>query len=490
MSFITPDAFELLNVWFYTNRLFISNEKNSQNKIDISNSLAEISIYENIGIPYLTANMTYVDDLNLFEMPGVIGTERIELNVATPITSSSSEQYITTKRFVISGINASQKSNESVSVYNISLIEDHGYFNFVQKISRSYYGKGEDIIKKILSDTLSKELELGLNDFKPFKESVQDPMRYNIPYIRPLDAAKVILSNMTTPHGMPYFLYSTIHSDRLILTDLETILENKPFNKDKVATFSPASSYTGGNILDQMFNISKYAISSSPNEETLKLADKGGLGFKYENINGSSGSYYNQSLNYKNFILPWLQNIDEATGNNALGLLVDDDLFDPDPANQFDQDNDTPRLGEYNSSVFSNISADNFLPNKEIGISGNKTFLNDVVRDATMFYLTKNVYDIEMSGLAFLFKDVYRCVGGQINISVNEDNGLSSSYNKSSRSEKKSGNYVILTKHHLFTPHNNKHRVSMQVSRITNRVSRDGVRMVEMLPSAQGSGPR
>lgn len=490
MSYVTPDSFELIHVWFYTNRLKISNDKNSDNKIDISASVAEFSIYEHIGNPYLTADIVYVDDLNLFEMPGVLGTERIEISVATPLLREGTGQYLTTKRFVVSGINAAVKNNEASSVYSISLIEDHGYFNFVQKISKSYHGKGEEIIQQILFDNLGKEVDLEFNNGNPFKESVQSPMRYNVPYLRPLDAAKVVLSNITTSHGMPFFLYSTIHSDRLILTDLETILEKEPWNKDKAATLNPTTSYMSGSMNDQLYNISRYKIGTSTAEETLKLGANGGLGFRYENIDVGDGSFYNQSMNYKNFVLPWLKNINDAVKGNSQVLLVDDDIFDPDPRNQYEDNMNSPKLGEYNATTFAHISTNNFSPDNEDGISSNKTFLNDVVRDASMYYLTKNVYDLEMASVLYLIPDLSRCVGGQIKIEILEDRGTAGQITRSNRSEKKSGNHVILSKRHLFSPHNFKHRVSMQVSRVSNNVTREGVRLVEMLPSVLGEGSR
>jgi len=476
MAYLTPESFDLGSVYFYTNRMSVDNP-NVDNKIDIKEGISEFSIYEHLGKAYLTAEMIYVDDLNLFEMPGIIGTERIQFNISTPLTESESNVFTTTKNFVINGINKFNKHNEGTSVYHISLIEDHGYFNYVQKISKSYFGSGEDIIQTILKDNLKKEIDFEFNDGNPFRKSVQGDMRYNVPFLKPLDAVKAILGKITTPHGMPYLLYSSIHSDKLIFTDLETLLEKEPFNKDRAATFNPTMSYTSGNFIEQMYNISKYSITYSTAEDTLKLAQNGGLGFRYENVDTNDGTYYNQSMNLRNFIVPWLENIFDK---NALGFLVDDDVFDPDPSNQNETNVSAPTLGDYNSQVYTTLKSSNFAPNKEKGINESRSFLNDVVRDATMHYLTKNVYDIEMAGMIWLATDTSRSVGGQVNIAVNQDTGLSTNqHNYSLTDDKRSGPHLIITKRHLFTPHNKKTRVSVQVSRLANRVSKVGVRVVE-----------
>ena len=177
--------------------------------------VAELSIYENIIYPFLTGSMVMQDDHDLYRLIDLNGTEKITIEYQISDKSLPS----ITKIFYITNLVSSTKTNDYTSILAFNLIEDIGYFDLIQPISRYYDGKGEDIIRDMISDALSRQVDL-----TNAKDSFQSSFRYIVPYISAFAASKIILDKMSTELGLPYFLFATLGSDAITLTDLETIM--------------------------------------------------------------------------------------------------------------------------------------------------------------------------------------------------------------------------------------------------------------------------
>ena len=410
--------------------------------------VAEVNVYESITTPYLTGDMVLVDDHDIYRLADIQGTERVKIEFAL----ATKESQVIELNFVILDIQESVKSNETTSATVVTLIEDIGYYNEIQKISKSYQGTGEVIIQNILKDNLNRNL---VN--RSFANSHQEPFRYIVPYISPLDAAKQVLTNMTTEAGMPYFLYSSIFEKEYNLKDLETIMSNKipAFNKDKPFRFSHDTSKTS-DLETQALSIR--SLTNRNLENTLKLAQKGAVGSDYNHINLTTGKIYPTHLNFEERINVLISN--EIIDPNFKSILIDGSfIVDPEKIDQ-------RRLVDFNSNNKISLGTHTYLSGEHNAFKQPKfdqftTLLE--TRKSILDTLMKNIYEIYVPGLLFSAKNSKTSVGNKIEVEIltNDD--------QAKIDDKRSGDFIILTKRHLFNVPDGLHNVSMGISRLTNR---------------------
>ena len=152
----TPETFDLtklsLKIPGYN---FKINSGTVTDEIDIIQTSVELSMFEHISMPYLTGKLVLVDDFGLLDFPGIKGSEKIVIEFGYPAS------YIKniTKTFIIRSIASAETYNDFTNVFVFDLIEDIGYYDKVQKISKGYTGTGEQIIQSILQDNLGIELD-------------------------------------------------------------------------------------------------------------------------------------------------------------------------------------------------------------------------------------------------------------------------------------------------------------------------------------------
>jgi len=410
--------------------------------------VAEINIFESINTPYLTGNMVLIDDHDIYRLADVQGTERIKIEFALP----TKESQVIELNFVLLDVEGQMKNNDTTSTLIVNMIEDIGYYNELQQISKSYQGKGENILSNILKDNLNRNL---IN--RSLTNSHQKPFRYIAPFISPLDAAKKVLSNMTTDTGMPYFLYSSIFSKDYNLVDLETILSKKTeaFNKGSPFKFSQITSSTS-DIETQATSIT--AMSNSNLENTLKLAKRGAVGSDYNHINLTSGKIYPTHLNVDQQIRSLISN--EIIDANFKSVLIDN-KFVADP-----EGIDERSISDFNTKNKISLGIHTY-PNSEYNAFKQPEF--DMfttlleTRKSILNMLMKNIYEIYVPGLLFSAKNSKTSVGNKIEVEIltNDDQGKVD--------DKRSGDFMILTKRHIFNVPDSLHNVSMGISRLTNR---------------------
>ncbi len=410
--------------------------------------VAEINIFESINTPYLTGNMVLIDDHDIYRLADVQGTERIKIEFALP----TKESQVIELNFVLLDVEGQMKNNDTTSTLIVNMIEDIGYYNELQQISKSYQGKGENILSNILKDNLNRNL---IN--RSLTNSHQKPFRYIAPFISPLDAAKKVLSNMTTDTGMPYFLYSSIFSKDYNLVDLETILSKKTeaFNKGSPFKFSQITSSTS-DIETQATSIT--AMSNSNLENTLKLAKRGAAGSDYNHINLTSGKIYPTHLNVDQQIRSLISN--EIIDANFKSVLIDN-KFVADP-----EGIDERSISDFNTKNKISLGIHTY-PNSEYNAFKQPEF--DMfttlleTRKSILNMLMKNIYEIYVPGLLFSAKNSKTSVGNKIEVEIltNDDQGKVD--------DKRSGDFMILTKRHIFNVPDSLHNVSMGISRLTNR---------------------
>jgi len=409
--------------------------------------VAEVNIFESIKTPYLSGNIVLVDDHDLYRITDIQGTEKLKIVFEMP----NSEGELIECDFVIVNVEASTKINETTSTLKLNMIEDIGYYNELQSISKSYQGFGEDIVRNIVKDNLNRTVEVLSKN-----QSFQKPFRYLVPYTTPLEAVKKVVNNITTTFGMPFFFYSTIFSKDFYLTDFETILDplKEPFNRGKPFTYHHDVSKTS-DLLTQMTSIIEF--SGTNLENTLKLAKRGAIGSDFTNVNASTGQVYENHINMKERMDTLVSN--KLMEDNHSHVLIDD-MFISDP-----KAIDQRFLGDFNTMNSTNIGANPF-PKSGINSLGQQEFdeFNELfqIRKNILNTLVKNVYEIYVPGLLFLGNQD-TSVGNKIEIKIltNDD--------RATTDQKRSGDFLILSKRHIFNIVEKLHTVSLGVSRITNQ---------------------
>ena len=135
--------------------------------------------------------------------------------------------FLLLKTFFIKSVISNERVDENTQVVVFSLYEDILYAANLQNLNRFYEGKGSDIIRKIGVEFLKRHDGLGTNvSFDP-DEGANDQQIYNliVPNLDPLQACKWICDKMSTDKGFPFFLYSSLYTDQLILRNLEQLLK-------------------------------------------------------------------------------------------------------------------------------------------------------------------------------------------------------------------------------------------------------------------------
>lgn len=450
----SPEDFRLIAVTLTSNRF--------PNSIDLKNLTVEINVFENIMTPYLTGSIIILDDNKLYDTIEFQGTERITVVFSLAESSAQIE-----KHFVITRLASSRKVNDYSSILQFDLIEDIGYLNNLIKFSKMYDGKGEDIIRKIVKDHIYKPIaaidaDVGYPIFNP---SYQGVFRLLVPFVTPFNAIKLALSKMTTDKGLPYYFYSTLVDDNLFLADLETILTRLPFN-NRPFVFSQsqtnAREQAAADIITQSYSIQK--VEQPHVDDTMLLAELGGIFSTYSNTNVSTGEVSTQS----NMILDVIASLKRAGIIDPNDVTPIDQTFQPDRTST-----NTDVITNYNSRHFDEISGftspyDDRVNNWTIE-SQNEYFLR-VQKYAIEQLLLRNTQIITVPGFWFLTKNPRTSVGNQIDITIfkNDPNVTSSTTSSEVVDTKRSGKYVMVAKRHTFNVTEYRHFCTIECVRLTH----------------------
>jgi len=453
----TPESFDLTKLSLKIPGRQFKVGPQLSDELDIIQTSVELSIFEHISMPYLTAKLVLVDDFGLLDFPGIEGTEKVVIEFGYPATYIKNIK----KTFVIRSIGSAEKYNDYTNVFVFDLIEDIGFYDKVQKISKGYTGTGEQIIQTILQDKLN--IELDTTNCKP---SYQEAFRYVVPYICPLQACQEVLNRMTTRTGCPYFLYSSLYSDKLVLCDLESILENEPFNQSNPFVYSQAQTNTPLNNIAKMASALRH-YKGTALEDTLELVESGAGGILHNYISLGNETVNNtRHYSIVNSVIKLLENNNIISRDELKRLVNEDFLVDPSGKSEL-------TLGEMNSKIISVISTSNYPLEGIDSFNEGSTYYQAVLpefKTAILLYLTKNVYDLEMPGFLFLPVDnsnnTEKSVGNQISVRTYKKDETTSTNN--------TGRYVMLAKRHILDIPERTHNVALQCGRISNQTALKG----------------
>lgn len=450
----TAEDFQLLEVIITSNRL--------NSSYNITPVTTEINIFENINEYYLTGSLMFVDDNNIFSLVDFKGTERVRITFKIPDPAAPN----ITKNFVVNSVLKTQKTNDYVNVILLSLIEDHGYYGELKVFSKVFDGKGESIINTIVKEQLHKNVyspssSIRRDNIVTYKESFQSKFRYIVPYITPFQAIGNVLEKISTQTGAPYYLYSSLNTDSLILADLETMLSRTPLNISSPFVYSQNQS----NQPDDPSNIFQiYSIGDTNQEDTLLIGQMGALGAVYSNTNVSTGEIGSTSYTVDDLYNTLkYQNIIPSTDDNLI-----DGLFTPDRTTR-----DPATITELTSRRFHQVSGETFPYDQSVKNWTEEANFGSyklrMFKHSLRQLLLKNAYELLLPGIQFLTGDIRYSVGNQISIRVFENNYIKETPTRE-EDPKRSGNFLITSKRHIFKVNPSTHTVVVGCSRISKKV--------------------
>ena len=246
-----------------------NSDRNVDLSVDIKRLISSFQIFEHIEKSYLTAEVVFADTSNLLQDMDFQGGEKLTLEITQ--SEERNEGFSIKKEFLINRIENITRADEATDAVMLHCVEYHVFKSSLQNISRSYKGSASKIISKILSEYVERDLlALGV-------ESVND-LKVIIPNLNPLEACDWLKKRAVSETGMPYYLYSVLGVENLIMRDLGTILQDPVINKSIPFIYAPSlnSSQIGPR---KYYNIMDFKISD--NEDLLSIVSEGLVGGEY-----------------------------------------------------------------------------------------------------------------------------------------------------------------------------------------------------------------
>lgn len=420
-------------------------------RIDIRNNVIEAKFYENLFKPYVDARIKILDDFGFRGMLSLQGTERIVITVGA---SENPMEPLFEKIFFVSSVIDAKKVNERSEALSLELVEEHVYVNSVKQISRSFTKNIEGIVTDICQGDLGKKVIKGF-----FQGSAQGVRKVIVPYLKPLEAVNWLINRATTKTGSPLFLSGDLYSDKLYLSDLDTLMSQDIINEDLPYRYSTAtkSGDEESLMLGPYYDITGFQETNA--ENTLQLFEAGAIGSFHSTLDAGSGLASNSHISVREILTELKMNgvIDEYTVQSIFdpSLVIDGKVSDQynskhtfqvtssNTYNQFQSYHDEATLLDGNNDIF-----ESKLKTK-----------NKIIRHV----LKKNTIDVGLDGIS-LFKGKIS-VGRRVRILfLNSDAGADKETAAEQIDKRKSGDYLILaTSHHLIQEN---HFSSMRVTKL------------------------
>jgi len=463
MSDTAQSQYLIERVLFSADRLPQFDVEQGGQALDLRGSVAELNIFENIELPYLTGTIALIDDTNFKNILGIKGSERLSIGIKH---KESSDVII--KNFMVTGVASNISVNERTDVHVLTLIEDHAYLSMIQKISKSYAGSPEEIVVNILDSILNKDVLFDSN------VASQKRMKVNIPYWTPLEAADWLRDRMAYANGAPYFLYATLRDDKIRLDDLDFLMKREAWNKNDAYTYGQTSHNVelGGEskTRKELFHVKSYRAINI--ESTLRLAQSGAIGSDFQVNDLTYNSRLNNTFHNSNDTLnQFIQSVNlNADINSSLAY----DNYLSLGATKTKEKN----IGTYSSKVFSSVVSTNQYfegEDDDIPIAGyheenqqEAAYKLKIKSAALRAILLNNVFQINVPGIPYILNNDIG-VGSTILMNYAAPTQAQESLNDGgARDKNRSGKFLIYRTRHKFTE--GIYDVLMDVVKLTDKI--------------------
>lgn len=260
--------------------------------IDVSGLVPEISIYQDIGVPFLKCNLILDDATSIFNTledagAGFNGQELLYIRYTTRLPQDQ-KKTDKTHLFILYDIEQRVRKEEKSEVYVIEGISVEGYISLDKKISRAYGRNGsgttisnmiESITKEFLYNKaaqgvystvqkITSNLVVKNNTFEP----TESLLRYIATNCGPIELIQRLLRECDNKVGYPMYVFYE-DTEGFKLSDFSKFVE-----RDAVDTFwYQPSNYSEGGTRRDLIDLKKIMEYTVVKETNMMQNISGGL---------------------------------------------------------------------------------------------------------------------------------------------------------------------------------------------------------------------
>ena len=397
--------------------------------IDLKGNIESFEIYESINKPYVTAKIFIVDHNNLLQGLDFSGGEKITLTIVHSEEVGSGFEI--KKEFLIDRIESIVKTDERSESAIFHCVEYHMFGSSLQNISRCYKGSPSSMIQKILVQYLNKEVAI-------LGEDTRNNLKVIIPNLNPIEACMWLKNKVTTRNGSPFYFFSAMGLDNLVLKSLEEMLTQTPINLELPFIYAPSLNVNVDEF-SKFYTIDGFNIAGT--EDLLTLIRDGFVGADYQFYDTSTGLPTPVKFDVENVFRNLSTDVGLG-GANARFVYGTEYKY-----------NDK-KISTYDSKVVTQISSNGSYKddtsfnsyNQELNEGDHRKKINAA---ALQNFLGKSPMEINVRAREFLTGDGNYTIGKTIRI-VFLDNTEEDQV-ELTLDNKKSGDYIICSARHTFS---------------------------------------
>jgi hypothetical protein len=363
--------------------------------VDVKAYIGEISFFEDLEKPYVTAQIAMMDDSGTFSRLKLKGTEYITLTIEALEDDLKALGIQFTLKMNIVSIIKTGKTADRTEFFLLDCISPHAYRDAAIKISKSYTGKIEQIAEAVLRNHLDVDVDTSYSI-----ESIQDPIRILTPYISPLETVEMLLDRATSETGCPYYAWSTLYDqvegrDKVRIGNIETMLQAPAFNEDLPYTFNAAdtqSKATKG-VSEQVTTVKEVRIENV--ENTLQMIDEAAVGSMMQSLDTYTSQRYARHFEVS-------QLLDKLKEKNVIKETTDQNVFDTDQVLEFS--GESKKVDKWDARYINTITSYGTYGsvNSYHDVFDQSQALNKIRASAIKTLLNKNMIDVTLPGVTFL----------------------------------------------------------------------------------------
>jgi len=251
---------------------------------DITGTITEMSLYESIYFPYIHGELTLIDNSDMLSDFPFVGQERLRLKWER-------DEKKTTREFLITKVANISRNRDGFGVYDLTITSEMQMRNATSLFSRSYRGRGDEIISGIYSDYLNTELNVA-SEAKTSHNVV-------FPYMKPLQAADMIRKNVIAEDNTPLFVYESLYPNEVRLESLGEMFSREPIVelKPKKPSNTDQDGEASRQKLDERGTV--YDMSTTRAYNTYDQINKGAYGSYVTIADPSTREYQKVEFDFK-----------------------------------------------------------------------------------------------------------------------------------------------------------------------------------------------
>lgn len=426
-------------------------------KFSVKGILSTFTIKESIYEPWLHLEASFLDAIDFSLLADLSGQERIiiKLSQSNPDLENKEgrDTTIVNLEFYVTEYPSYAKNDmDQAAVYILKGVSKEKFESEFLRVSKSYKGSSNKIIKDIIKEQLGVKEE-GIIDNA---DSAEGMMSVLVPNMKPLNACSMVLSNAYDEKKSPIYFYKRL--DGKFVIESQTYM----YDKESYGLYRKAKSWelqypreidNKRELLKRFKTIKNHILSDtiSPKMSKFISGSKGAYAAKVHMLDCSTKSY---------------KVIDYKSKNEQLQTL--------DPTQRLADNVSESFLVKENSTLTELTSATNYYisENKNAYRSG----ISNMYQDSSFTYAQRNAYKHQLETVShdlILNGDLLFKVGSKITINISKslikENEFDNTKGKDTLDEKLTGNYIVTSIIHFFA----------EEYKMNVRVKKDNVKLLK-----------